>query len=326
MESIWNIGITWNFFFQSFGSWPLIPMKAFSFTGTEIFFLLILTALYWCTDTRIGLRVGIIVLLSLSINDALKMVFHGPRPYWYSSNLIAYARESSFGVPSGHAEVSFGLWGMLAASINKWWAWLIAALIILLVSISRLYLGVHFPHDVILGLLMGALLLWLVLRFWEPVVAIFKRLSPGQQYLASFLGSIALILLSLIPFLWLKITNWQPPQAWAQYTKDAISLKTTVTTTGTLFGLLAGSVWLNHRGGLNAKGLIQKRILRYILGLIGLMIIHRGLKTIFEFIAPDAEAMLPYLLRYIRYFLLGAFISALAPFVFIKLKLATKNA
>jgi hypothetical protein len=194
-------------------------------------------------DASIGLRVGIILLLCTSVNDTLKLAFHGPRPYWYSANVIAYARETSFGVPSGHAQIAIGVWGMLAIHSRKWWGWLIAVTIILMIGISRLYLGVHFPHDVILGWLIGALLLWLLLRLWEPVACRLKKMSVLQQILISFFCSLVLILfslISLISFFWLKFTNWQPPNAWAEYAKDAISLSTSFTTAGTLFGLLSG--------------------------------------------------------------------------------------
>ena len=326
METIWNIGITWNIFFQNLGSCLKTPMEVFSFFGTENFFLLLLPALYWCIEGGIGLRVGIILLLSASVNDAVKMVFHGPRPYWYSTDVIRYASETSFGVPSGHAQIAFGVWGMLAASIRKWWGWPIAILIIVMIGISRLYLGVHFPHDVILGWLIGALLLWLVLRFWKPVTAWLKKMSLGQQILASFLSSLLLITFPLIPFLWLKITNWQLPQAWAEYAKDALSLSGTFTTAGTLFGLLAGLAWFNHQGGFDASGPLWKRILRYILGMVGVLVFYLGLKVLFGLIVPDSEAVLPYILRYIRYVLVGAWISAGAPWIFVKLKLAKKAA
>ena len=326
METIWKIGITWNIFFQNLGSWLKTPMEVFSLFGTEYFFLLLLPALYWCIETGIGLRVGIILLLSTSVNDALKMAFHGPRPYWYSTDVIGYAGETSFGVPSGHAQIAFGVWGMLAASIRKWWGWLIAILLIVLIGISRLYLGVHFPHDVIIGWLIGALLLWLVLRFWKPVTAWLKKMNLGQQILASFLSSLVLILFSLIPFLWLKITNWQPPQAWAEYAKDAVSLSVAFTTAGTLFGLLAGLAWFNHKGGFDANGPLWKRILRYVLGMVGVLVFYLGMKVLFGLIVPDAEALLLYILRYIRYVLVGAWISAGAPWIFVKLKLAKKAA
>ena len=169
-------------------------------------------------------------------------------------------------------------------------------------------------------------MLWLVLRLWKPVTAWLKKMSLGQQILASFLGSLVLILFSLIPFLWLKFTNWQPPQAWAEYAKDAITLSGTFTAAGTLFGLLAGLAWFNRQGGFSTEGPIWKRVLRLVLGAVGILILRVGLDVLFGLIAPDAEAVLPYTLRYIRYCLIGAWVSAGAPWIFVKLKLAGKAA
>ena len=326
METIWKSEITWNILFQNLGSWLKTPMEIFSFFGTEYFFLLLLPGFYWCVETAIGIRVGVILLLSLSVNDALKMAFHGTRPYWVSSEVTRFASETSFGVPSGHSQNSAAIWGMLAASLRKWWGWLIAILVILLIGLSRIYLGVHFPHDVILGWLIGVLPLWLVLRFWKPVTAWLKKMSLGQQILASFLASLGLILFSLIPFLWLKITNWQPPQSWAEYAKDAISLSGAFTVAGTLFGLLAGLAWFSRQGGFRTNGPIWKRILRFVLGVAGLLIFYVGLDVLFGLIAPDMEAVLPYILRYIRYAIVGIWVSAGAPWFFVKLKLAQKAA
>ena len=324
MGNILNIGISWNIFLQSLGAWLKTPMEAFSFLGNEYFFLFLLPALYWCVEAETGIRVGIILLLSTSVNDALKMAFHGPRPYWYSTDVIGYASETSFGVPSGHAQIAVGVWGMMAASLRKWWGWLIAILVVLLIGISRLYLGVHFPHDVFLGWLIGALLLWLVLRFWKPVAARLKKMSLGRQILASFLGSLVIVLFSFVPFLWLKITNWQPPAAWAEYAKGAISLSSAFTSAGTLFGLLGGLAWFNRQGGFSTNGSIWKRILRLLAGAVGVLVFYLGLKVVFGLIAPDSEALLPYILRYIRYTLVGAWVSAGAPWLFVKLKLAEK--
>ena len=326
METIWNIGITWNIFFQNLGTWLKTPMEIFSFFGNEYFFLLLLPALYWCMDAGTGLRVGIILLLSTSVNDAFKIAFHGPRPYWYSADVIRYANETSFGVPSGHAQIAVGVWGMLAARTRKWWGWLIAFLVILLIGISRLYLGVHFPHDVLLGWLIGALLLWLVLRFWKPVTSWVIKMSYGKQILASFLVSLVLILISVIPFGWLKTTGWQAPSEWASYATQAVSLEGSLTTAGTMFGLLAGLAWFNRQGGFSTDGPIWKRILRFVLGVIGVVVFYVGLDVLFGLIAPDAEAILPYILRYIRYAMVGAWVSAGAPWIFVKLKLAGKAA
>jgi hypothetical protein len=103
-------------------------------------------------------------------------------------------------------------------------------------------------------------------------------------------------------------------------------LSGTFTTAGTLFGLLAGLAWFNHQGGFDASGPLWKRILRYILGMVGVLVFYLGLKVLFGLIVPDSEAVLPYILRYIRYVLVGAWISAGAPWIFVKLKLAKKAA
>lgn len=322
MEAIWNNGISWVIFLQNLGSWLKTPMEAFSFLGTEYFFLLLLPALYWCVETQIGLRIGIILLLSTSVNDGLKMAFHGPRPYWYSPDVIAYAKETSFGIPSGHAQNAMGIWGMLAAGIRKWWAWSIAIVIILLISISRMYLGVHFPVDVILGLVVGAGLLWIVLRSWKPVTKWLSSMSLGQQILWAFLGSLVLVLFSLIPYAWLKSINWQAPQSWAVYAKDAITLSGAFTTAGVFFGLLTGLAWFNRQGGFNPGGPIWKRVVRFLLGLTGVLVFYLGLSALFGLLVPDSEAIVPFILRYIRYFLVGIWMSAGAPWLFVRLKLA----
>jgi membrane-associated phospholipid phosphatase len=326
METILNAGLHWNIFFQGLGTWLKTPMEIFSFFGTEYFFLLLLPALYWCLDAGTGIRVGVILLLSTSLNDAFKLVFHGPRPYWVSSQVIDFARETSFGSPSGHAQISVGVWGMLAACLHKWWGWLAAILMMLLIGISRLYLGVHFPHDVILGWLLGALLLWLVIRYWEPVRARVRNMSLGQQVLISFLFSLVLVVLSLIPFLWLELTKWQPPQEWTQFATQAVTLSGAFTTAGTLFGLLIGLAWFNRQGGFSTSGPIWKRLLRFLLGAAGILVFYVGLDVLFGLITPDAEALLPYILRYIRYTLVGAWVSAGAPWLFIRLRLAGKTA
>jgi hypothetical protein len=51
-------------------------METFSFLGSEYFFLILLPAFCWCVEASTGLRVGVILLVSTSVNDGLKLVFH----------------------------------------------------------------------------------------------------------------------------------------------------------------------------------------------------------------------------------------------------------
>src|SRR3972149_286454 len=139
MESILQGGIAFIVWLQGFGGWLELPMKLFSFLGAEEFFLLALPIIYWCVDAGAGLRIGTIVLFSSGVNDILKLAFHGPRPYWFSTQVKALAAETSFGVPSAHAQTAVSLWGMAAAQIRRSWAWAVAVFIILMIGLSRLY-------------------------------------------------------------------------------------------------------------------------------------------------------------------------------------------
>ena len=67
METLLNIGVDWIVGLQGLGDWLILPMQAFSFLGSEDFFMLVLPALYWSVDAALGLRVGVILLLSSAL-------------------------------------------------------------------------------------------------------------------------------------------------------------------------------------------------------------------------------------------------------------------
>ncbi len=320
MHAILDFGIRLIVAFQGLGTWSTLPANLLSFLGTEDFFIVALPILYWCLDSMLGLRLVLILLLSMNVNEALKMAFHGPRPYWYSTSVHGLGSEVTFGFPSNHAQTAVVVWGLLAAYLRKWWAWMLALLLIVLIGLSRLFLGVHFPHDVLFGWLTGAILLWIVLRFWDPLVAWVKQQGVVRQVLAAFLGSLAALLLPVLPYIWLKVTNWGPPQEWASFASQAVSLQNSVTAAGTIFGLLLGLVWLARQGGFQTRGLWWKLVLRYFLGVGGLLIIRYALKFIF----PEGETFLAYFLRYFRYLLIGVWVTGAAPWLFIRLKLSEK--
>ena len=320
MTTILDLGIQLVLAIQSLGGWLELPMKLLSFLGTEEFFMFVLPLVYWCLDSRLGIRIAFILMLSIGINGALKLVFHGPRPYWYSPDVKGLGSEASFGAPSGHSQNSFALWGMLAVWLKKWWAWLAMGLLVFLIGISRLYLGVHFPHDVLLGWLVGGLLLWLVVKFWDPVAARLKRMSFGGQVLIALVASLLLILVMFIPYFWLYFSSWKPDPAWASFATNATSLEGAVSSGGTLFGLGLGLAWMARLGGFKTSGTWWQLLLRILVGLAGVLIIRYGLKYIFT----EGETVLAYTLRYLRYALIGAWVAGGAPWTFIRMKLAEK--
>ena len=320
MQSILDFGVRLVVGMQGLGAWPTQPMRFFSLLGTEDFFVVALPILYWCVDSMLGLRVAVILLIGTNINAAFKLALHGPRPYWYSPQVRTLATESSFGVPSSHAQNAATIWGLLAATLRKWWGWLAAVLLIFLIGLSRLYLGVHFPQDVLLGWLIGGLFLWLAQRCWDPIFAWTRKLHASQQVLAAFLASLLIFLMPAIPFLWLKVTNWQPPQDWGMFATQALTLSDVATMAGFFFGMLVGVVWMAAQGGFEVKGLWWKLVLRYLLGIAVVLFIRSGLKLIF----PSGENALAYFFGYLRYMVIGFWVTGGAPWTFIRVKLTEK--
>jgi len=327
MDAIIQVGIAFALWFQGLGGWLDAPMKGFTFLGSEEFFLLGLPVIYWCIDARIGLRMGIILLLNGALNSILKLVFFGPRPYWVNPQVKALVSETSFGVPSGHAQVATGLWGMLASQVRRPWAWAVAIFLILIIGLSRLYLGVHFLHDVLLGWLLGALVLWVLLRLWDSTAAWVQAKSTGQQVGLAFLLSALMLIAGAIAFG--AARNTPLPPAWtanalaagAHELPEPVTFNSVITSAATLFGLLAGLAWIRPRGGFDAGGALDKRILRFSLGLVGVAILWYGLGAVF----PRGEDIVAYIFRYLRYTLVGGWISAGGPWLFIRMKLANSS-
>jgi membrane-associated phospholipid phosphatase len=312
--------------------WAFPLMKLASFLGSLVFFILVMPLFYWCWDARLGFRVGLILILSQGLNSALKIAFHSPRPYWISQEVIPYVRGSSFGMPngssfgmpSGHAQDAVCVWGLIASYIQRPWAWAMALGMILLIGISRIYLGVHFPGDVIVGWAVGALILAAFL-ITEPFVSQrLKKLNLKQQILASFLASLGLI--GLYSVSWAAMDGWQMPAAWAAnaLASTGESIKPlnpneAFEAAGMLFGIATGYALLLSKGGFKADGSAVIRLTRYVVGSVCLIAIWFGLGVI------HLEMPVGYVVAYMRSMLSGAWVAGGAPLLFIRLKLAERD-
>jgi len=134
----------------------------FTFLGQPQFYLLMLPALLWCVDVRMGARVGIFLLMSSQLNTVLKELFQQPRPGDFDPSL-QLAWFEGYGLPSGHAQLVVVFWGAIAAWARRRWLWILVAGLMFLVGFSRLFLGVHFPQDILAGWAIGGLSLALYL-------------------------------------------------------------------------------------------------------------------------------------------------------------------
>ncbi len=296
MESIWQWGLTVIIWMQSLRGPVLDAVFAVgSFLGEEEFFFLLFATLLWAIDMRMGFRIGVIFLISVYVNSLAKELFAHPRPYDLDPSVGKAQPELGYGLPSGHAQNAVVIWGGLAARRRSRLAWIGAVCIALLIGLSRIYRGVHFPTDVLGGWLIGAVLLVLGLTFARYAARV------GTWPLAAQLG------LALVG-----------PAVLAAVFPDSGA----VTAMGTLAGAGAGIAITARRLRLDAGGALWQRVVRLGVGLVVLLGLYVGLKQVF----PGEESSLHLVFRFVRYVLLGFWVTLGAPWLFEVLRLTPRRA
>ena len=312
MEALLMDLIPWGYrILLAIQEWRTAVLDPFFLGVTEMggayFYIALLPLLYWCASKRVALGVTFAYLSSTFINNWLKSVFAIPRPgdgvlesllqragITGRVNPLAPTGDPSW--PSNHAQGAMVTWGYLASRVARSWAWIAAAVLIALIAFSRLYLGVHFPQDVISGLVIGA-----------AYLAVWIALEPGARGVIgrwSFGVRVAVVL--LIPVLALLLYS------------DLASPRLNGVIAGMGLGHLLQERWL----GFDPRGRWVKRFLRAVIGLAIVGGAYVGLGAIF----PEVEARTAdVILRAVRYGLLGLIGTLLAPWLFLQLKLAERE-
>lgn len=321
MDAIYQFGISFIEFLQTLS--PALDgiMKVSSFIGTPEFFLVLVPFIYWNIDRRVGIRTILLVFFFEFINTSLKILFHQPRPYWLGDvePLSTQGIEGTYGLPSGHSGRSLALSAYLATQVKRNWFWALAVLYILLVGISRIYLAVHFPHDVLSGWLFGILAIWAVAKREGAVREWLMDKSLSTQIVLGFLIAMGVVLIGfIVRFI---VAGTPDPADWGAYNAEARTVTHFFTIAGAIFGAWAGYALMRQYARFNPKGDWAKRIIRYLLGVAGLLVLFVGLDIAFAAIAPD-ESTLGYILRFIRYSSVMLWATFLAPWLFLKTKLA----
>jgi len=313
---------------QNLGDWLLRPMQVFTAMGNEMFFMTIMPILLWSYDALLGIEIGLLLLFSLGFNAVVKIAIGLPRPYWVNPAIRVVDGSPGFGVPSGHAQNAFVMWGQIAYRLRRRIITALCIVLIVMISISRWYLGLHFPTDTIVGWLLAALILVLYNRFRQPLGSFLRRQPVSLQ-----IGLALLTAVSLAAAGWLIADLRQPPAdlpAWEQAALASapdsepiqpLSPEAAISSAGAWFGLAAGSVLLLSWGGYSVKGAPVQHLARILIGIVCLLGLQFGLDAIF----PDGPTMTAALFRFLRYAILGFWASYLAPRVFTALKLTAHD-
>jgi undecaprenyl-diphosphatase len=140
---------------------PMLAVTALGYYWFIIPLLVVATIVFYLKRRRISaVLLPVATLGGMVLTTVLKVVFERDRPELFESGYTA----SFYSFPSGHATIAVGFYGTLTLLVawrlrgaRRWTVIVFGVLLVLLIGFSRLYLGVHYPTDVLAGYLAAPL-------------------------------------------------------------------------------------------------------------------------------------------------------------------------
>ncbi|MEM7116310.1 MAG: phosphatase PAP2 family protein [Chloroflexota bacterium] len=279
----------------------------------------LLPVIYWSIDKQFGRYIVTLAAYSGFLNDVGKFGLRGPRPFWLDP-AVEQSYSPGYGVPSGHTQSAFVAYISLAQWLRRRWIWAIAILLVVLMGVSRIYLGTHFVHDVFGGFILGGLVLWLGHLWQQRGQPWVKSLSLGQQL--GVLGGITAVCILLV-FIIRPLLGPPDNTAWASFTAiaEVESREGLVNGMASVISVTLGFILESHYVRFKMAGSTQQRILRTVVGLAttGVVFIGMGL------IPTDDTTTFGLAFRFVRFFSSGIWVSFVVPWLLVHLNLAERE-
>ncbi len=260
------------YFFESIRN-PVLDffMSLVTRLGEETFFIALAILIFWCVDKKQGYFLIVIGFLGTIINQFLKVLFRVPRPWIKDPNftIVESAREAATGYsfPSGHTQSAVGSFGAVARTTKKNYIRIICLVIVLLVPISRMYLGVHTLADVGVSFLIASAL---VLGLY-PLI---KLSDKKPLIMPILLGASSLIALGV--YIFIKV---YPFPVDADMENIAHGAESVIKLFGATLGVLVSYFIEKKYINFETKGHIATQIIKTVLGLLILVGIKSFIKT-----------------------------------------------
>lgn len=272
---------------------------------------LICAIVYWCVDLKSGIYLFSLSAYNVFFAQLFKMMACVYRPWVLSdkmhpvSKAVTFAKGYSF--PSGHSAQASALLGGIAWLLRK--KFLVAILLILLVltvGFSRMWLGVHTPQDVVIGLLIGFSLIFIL----NAIINWAERNTNRYLYLSgitNFFIIVALVYICYINSYPLDYINGE------LLVNPHNSILTTIWCYGYVAGILNGAFLCRRFFPFNPNS--NSIITRLIVAVIGSILVIFLLKFAAIFLICDHGFKLAFIVS----FACGLIITAIYPYIFLKI-------
>ncbi|NHJ87410.1 MAG: phosphatase PAP2 family protein [Asgard group archaeon] len=296
-----------------FPEWFKYIFIIITYLGNAIIYISLLAIAYWIYRKKDAI-IGIYILLtSTFLNFFLKVLIGKPRP----DASIRLVSEEGFSTPSNHAQTSTTVYGWMTFHFKKLWLYIVTPIMIILICFSRVYLGVHFIGDVIIGLLIGAAFLTACIFAVPPLV---KWIDSWKTWVKIVVGESYGVVIFLLTYLTGMYAEW--PTGDTSNSADIVAALI-------LFPVL---IWIESKWVKMKTENIHwhSKLLRVIVGLVVLVGMYFGLSELFDLITLSSLSgnglyTVEYLLRFIRYGILIIILGLLMPLLFAKVKIFSKE-
>ncbi len=165
--------------------------------GSELLAIVVGATVFWCMDKIHGYYIFANIFFGAGVNHILKSCVRTPRPFDLEPDfeIVERAREgaSGYSFPSGHTQNAFAVFGSLAVIFRRSIGSILCIAVIVLIAFSRLYLGVHYPSDVLGAALIGIILLPLLYLILEK-----SRNNPKLITILFGIGAVIFLAAGLI--------------------------------------------------------------------------------------------------------------------------------
>jgi membrane-associated phospholipid phosphatase len=273
-------------FVQSFSSpfWDNV-FQVITNLGEESIYIVILGFIFWCVDKKYGYRLAFLFLCSSLVNGFIKDIFKAERPLAIKElRHLRVETATGYSFPSGHTQNITSFVVVLVKNYRNIYMYIGGSLAILMVGISRLYLGVHWPRDVFGGIFFGIICVVCADYIFDYIH------SRKNKYIFFILPILIIIGIFLI-------------NGSADLFKSA----------GVFCSFQIGYVIEDTYIKFTTKNKPSKQIIKLLLGIGGALLFKSVIKQILP-LTPFSD--------FIRYFIVGIWITVISPLIFKYFKLA----
>lgn len=259
--------------------------------GDQYVFIVLAAVIYWTINKKFAHKFVLTFMISALVNSSLKEIFKRTRPFHLEGVSSEPSWETTgYSFPSGHSQAA-GVLGYTAYSTEKTtgkkWIWYIGIGVLILVPLSRVYLGQHYLSDVVVGVLLA----FTIAHFMFKLI---DKMNDKEHIYTIMLVPVFIILMFFV-----KNTDMY-------------------VAAGGFIGFSTGYYLEKEYVKFDVKASFWIQVLKVVIGLFVAIAIKEGLKFVFPYsVYEDIEpTMLDLFFDFVRYLMIGVWAAVGAPWVF----------